>query len=66
MASVCGLSNLNNDKIDTIKQLEKELGSTILAFSCSDLKAAELSAEQLDRLQAAEDVLGLSLVALSS
>ncbi|HDJ29194.1 MAG TPA: hypothetical protein ENF28_08110 [Proteobacteria bacterium] len=66
MASVCGYSKIGKQQLETIDQLEKELGTTILAFSCNDVLAAQLSKEQLGRLQALEQEIGVSLIALSS
>lgn len=66
MASICGYSKIGKQQLETIDQLEKELGTRILAFSCNDVLAAQLSKEQLGRLQAVEQEIGVSLIALSS
>ena len=61
---LCGIAKLENDKLETIQNLEKEVGKTLVAFSCHDVKPAELSSEQLTKIQEAEKKLGLSLVAV--
>jgi microsomal dipeptidase-like Zn-dependent dipeptidase len=79
--------NLGDEQLERIKDLEHDLGLTIVAFSCRSLepqreerlrKAMEelgpvLQAEpasaddtQLDRIRAAEEAMGLSLVAVRS
>jgi hypothetical protein len=63
---LCSLSNLDQDKINTIQTLEKETGKTLLAFSCKDFKPALLTNEQLEKIQKAEKELSLSLVAVDA
>lgn len=64
-SSVCGYSNLNENTVKKINDLEKDLGIPILAFSCNQLEAAPLDDRQLKKLQAAENELGVSLVAVN-
>ncbi len=66
MASVCGYSTIGKQQLETIDQVEKELGTTILAFSCYDVLAAQLSKEQFGRLRALEQGIGVSLIAPNS
>ena len=61
---LCNLSNLNDKDIEQVKKLEKELGITVLAFSCHEAEPAMLDKDVLDKVQAAEKELGLSLVAV--
>ena len=61
---LCNLSNLNDKDIEQVKKLEKELGITVLAFSCHEAEPAMLDKSVLDKVQAAEKELGLSLVAV--
>lgn len=63
---LCSLSNLDEQNITEVKQLESDLGITILAFSCHDLETDAVDAETLTKIQAAENKLGLSLVAVKS
>ena len=66
MAGVCGYSNLEESTLQRINDLEKNLGITLLAFSCDQLKTASLDPEQLKQLQSAESELGISLIAVNS
>ena len=64
---LCSLStNVSDANLQTINDLEKELGKTLLAFSCHDLKPSELSADQLRKVQEIENSLGVSLVAVDA
>lgn len=62
---LCSLSNLSKNDLNEISQLENEINSTLLAFSCTDINIAALSDNQLKKIQALENKLGLSLVAVS-
>ena len=63
---LCSLSNqLESEHLKVIKDLEQELGTPLLAFSCQgELKPAEVTGNQLDKIKALEGQLGLSLVAV--
>lgn len=61
---LCSLSNLKQPDVDQIKQLESELGITLLAFSCHNTKPSVLDKKALEKIQFAENKLGLSLVAV--
>ncbi len=62
---LCSLSTkLDSKDLQSIADLEKELGMPLLAFSCHDLKPAQVQPEQLSKIQALESQLGLSLVAV--
>lgn len=65
---LCSLSTkLGPEDLKAINALESELGIPILAYSCrDDLKPADLTAEQLAKIQALERKMGLSLVAVRS
>jgi hypothetical protein len=63
---LCSLANLDQDKLAKIQELEKSTGTTVLAFSCRDLRAADVDAAGLSALQGVEKELGLSLVAVKS
>ncbi len=49
---------LENDKLESIKQLEQEVGKTLIAFSSYDLDAAQLSEDALGKIKEAEGKLG--------
>jgi len=59
-------TKLDEKTITTIKNLEKDLGKTLLAFSCHSLNPAEVSREQLAKIQKVEKELGVSLVAINN
>jgi hypothetical protein len=62
---LCSIAtHMNESTLQTIKELEKDLGKTLLAFKCHDLRPSMLSAEQLRKLQEIENNLGISLVAV--
>ncbi|MEF8824017.1 MAG: hypothetical protein V5B78_02430 [Desulfohalobiaceae bacterium] len=61
---VCTLSNLNEEQIREIRNLENELGRPLLAFSCFDLQPAQLDAETVQRIQRLERELGVALLAV--
>jgi len=62
---LCSLSTkLGPEDIKAINALEKELATPLLAFSCHDVKPADVNAEQLSKIQALEKRLGMSLVAV--
>jgi hypothetical protein len=61
---MCNLSSLKSEELLRINELEKELGTPLLAFSCRELKPAEISQEQLEKIKALETRLGMSLVAV--
>lgn len=62
---LCSIATkVTEDTIDTINALEKELGKTLLAFQCHDLKPSDLDEAELRRIQDVESRLGISLVAV--
>jgi hypothetical protein len=63
---LCSISNLEQETINTIQTLEKELGKTLIAFSCHDIETAQIDASELQKIQALEKNLSLSLVAVNS
>ncbi len=64
---ICSLaSKVEETTLQTIKDLEKDLGKTLLAFSCHDWKASALSADELQKVQSVEKKLSISLVAVEA
>lgn len=61
---VCTLSNLNEEQLREIQDLENELGRSLLAFSCFDLQPAHLDAGSVQRIQRLEKDLGVALMAV--
>jgi len=63
---LCSLTRLNDQDLEQIRSLESELGQTLLAFSCHAASPAVLDMETLAKVQALENKLGLSLVAVDA
>jgi len=61
---MCSLSRLESKDLEAIQSLEQEVGRPLLAFSCHDIRAAELEKEQLARIRDLEAKLGIYLVAV--
>jgi hypothetical protein len=61
---LCALSKLDEEKIESIKSTEKQIGKTLLAFSCYEAPPETLSAEELAAVKEAERKLGVVLVAV--
>lgn len=64
---ICSIANnVNDTTLKAITDLEKDLGKTLLAFSCHNLNASKLNAEELKKIQDTEKKLGVSLVAVGT
>ena len=61
---LCSLSRLDPSTVTEIQALEKDLGKTLLSFSCHDIQVAEVREEDLAKINALEDKLSVSLVAV--
>ena len=61
---MCSLSKLESKELEAIQSLEQEMGRPLLAFSCHDIRTAELEAEQLAKIRDLEAKLGIYLVAV--
>ncbi len=61
---LCSLSHLTTDQINAVKALEADLNLTVLAFSCHKAEPKALDKKTLEKIQAMEKKLGLSLVAV--
>lgn len=61
---LCSLSNLNDNDLQEIHKLEKDIQLPLLAFSCNNTSIAHLSIENLKKIQDLEKKLGISLVAV--
>ncbi|RJP15568.1 MAG: hypothetical protein C4520_20115 [Candidatus Abyssobacteria bacterium SURF_5] len=62
---ICSIGKIKEKDLDEIKELEEELGKTILAFQCSHkMTPAELKEDELERLRKTEEKLHLTLVAV--
>jgi hypothetical protein len=56
---------LTADQLRAVRQLETEMGRTIVAFQRQEIDIAELSTEELARIREEEEKLGLALVAVA-
>ena len=63
---LCTISNLKPETLSAIQELEKELGKTLIAFSSHDIETAQINASELQKIQALENDLSLSLVAVNT
>lgn len=63
---LCSYSHLNKDALSAIQNLEKEIGKPLLSFTCQDIKPALVEQEALDKIQALEKSLSISLVAVEN
>jgi len=64
---LCSLApKIDETAMAEITALEKETGKTLLAFQCHQLTPSQLEASALEKIQAAEKKLGVSLVAVEA
>ena len=58
------IASLEDDKLNAIHALEKEIGGPVVALTALETDTAELAQEKLKKLQALEEELGVVLVAM--
>ena len=64
---LCSLSpKLDENALNAIQNLEKELGKNLLAFSCHDIKPSALDEKTLEKIQKLENDLRISLVVVDA
>ncbi|ANT65990.1 hypothetical protein [Prosthecochloris sp. CIB 2401] len=56
------LSKLSPEELEEVRELERELGKTLLSYSSYDVVAEDLSEDELVRVRALEAKLGTALV----
>ncbi len=61
---ICSLAKLEEKDLQTIRELEEEVGKPLLAYSCYDIRPAVITDEQLAKIEELEARLSLSLVAV--
>jgi len=61
---ICSYATVDEEKLKSLQKLGKNMGRTLLAFSCQEIKPAQLTPEQLENIQTLEKDLGVVLVAL--
>lgn len=59
----CSASKLDDKKLDAIKALERDLGKTLVAYSCSNPEPSTLSDAELMKIKSLEEKLAVTLVA---
>ncbi|MFP4479952.1 MAG: hypothetical protein ACLFOA_03695 [Desulfohalobiaceae bacterium] len=61
----CAISpKMSEQDLSAIQSLEQELGRPVLALSCQQTPPAQLTAEQVLKLQEMENRLGMTLLAV--
>jgi hypothetical protein len=64
---LCSISaHLSSEALSSIQDLERELGTPLLAFSCRSTEPAAVSDEQLAQIRELESRLGVSLIAVAA
>ena len=63
---LCSLTKLSENDLKEINALESQLKKPLLAFACHDIRPAQLSDDEMERVQKLESKLGISLVAVES
>ncbi|MBF0636488.1 hypothetical protein INT08_04750 [Prosthecochloris sp. N3] len=59
------LSKLSPEQLAEIRQLEQEIGKTLLSYSSYDVVAEDLSEQQLEKVRDLEERLGTALVVVT-
>ena len=62
---ICSFSNLTENDLKEINQLETEIKAPLLAFSCHDVKSAVLTDDALAKVEGLEKKLGINLLAVT-
>ncbi len=63
---LCSLTKLSETDLKEINLLETEIKKPLLAFACHNVRPAQLSDDEMERVQTLEKKLGMSLVAVES
>jgi len=61
---LCSYSTLDKANLEAIQALEKELGQTLLSFSCHDIEPAVIDDEALLKISELEMKLDVVLIAV--
>lgn len=62
---LCSYANLDDDRVEQIKALEKEIGKTMVAMACWDAKTSDLTEEQISKIKMLEKSTGMVLLAVN-
>ena len=63
---ICNFLKLSETDLIEINQLESEIKTPLLAFSCYDVKSAILTDDALAKVESLEKKLGISLLAVNA
>lgn len=63
---MCGLSRLDEGKLQAIQSMEQKLGKTLLAYTCHNIAPADLTGDELSQIAEMEKNLGVVLVAVKA
>ena len=61
---ICSYAVVDGDKLKALQNLEKDLGQTLVAVSCHEMKPAQLTAGQLKSIKDLEEDLGVVVIAV--
>lgn len=61
---ICSYDVADDKSVKALQEVEKEVGKTLLAIKCQEFKPAELTSEQLERVQVLEKELGVVVIAI--
>ncbi|WP_254436900.1 hypothetical protein [Ruegeria arenilitoris] len=64
IAMLYPIAELEADKLNAVRELEKEIGSPVVALTAVEADTVTLPKDQLEKLQALEDKLDVVLVAV--
>lgn len=64
---MCSLAtNVSDEQLEAIRTLEKQVGTTLIAYGCHEVQPAAPNDEQLAAIKGLEEKLGVLLVAVKS
>ena len=63
---LCSYSKLDSSHLEEIKALEKEIGATLLSFTCQNIATAKIDEKALGKIKQLETRLGVALVAIKA
>ena len=61
---LCSYSKLDAEKLEDIQALEREIGATLISFTCREIAPARIDEAALDKIKMLETRLGVALVAV--
>jgi hypothetical protein len=55
---LCSFARIEGEKLEAVRELEKKMGKTLLAFSCAEIRPDTLTEEELALIKDLERRLG--------